>query len=62
MNTLTAFIEIGNSNYKNRITTLKDNKGFVKAILTGYHQPTRQQKTIIVNRQTFNLEFSAKKE
>lgn len=60
MNTLTAFRD-KQSTY-NCVTTLRDNKGFVKAILTGYQQPTRRQKTIVVNKQTFNLKFSAKKD
>ena len=39
------------------VTTLKDSDGFVKAILTGYQQPKRTQKTIIIRKQLYNLKF-----
>lgn len=42
----------------NCVTTLRDSKGFVKAILTGYQQPTKRQKTIVLNKQMFNLKFN----
>ena len=59
METLTATRE-KQSTY-NCITTLRDSKGFVKAILTGYQQPVRRQKTIVLLKERFNLEFSPKK-
>lgn len=55
-NTLTATRD-KQSTY-NCVTTLRDSKDFVKAILTGYQQPTKRQKTIVVNKQMFNLKFS----
>ena len=41
----------------NMVTTLKDSKGFVKAILTGYNQPKKSQKEIIIRKQKYNLKF-----
>lgn len=41
----------------NMVTTLKDSNGFVKAILTGYNQPTKRQKTIQIKNKTYNLIF-----
>ena len=41
----------------NMITTLKDNQGKVKAVLTGYNQPKKSQKTIEVKKKTYNLIF-----
>jgi len=41
----------------NMVTTLKDNNGFVKAILNGYNQPTKSQKTIEIRKQIYNLKF-----
>lgn len=41
----------------NMVTTLKDSNGFVKAILTGYNQPTKRQKTIQIKNKTYNLKF-----
>jgi len=55
MNTLTATRE-KKSTY-NCVTTLKDNNGFVKAILNGYNQPKKSQKTIEVKNKTYNLIF-----
>ena len=56
MNTLTAFRQ-WQSAY-NCVTTLRDCNGFVKAILTGYQQPTKKTKTIVVRSKTYNLEFN----
>lgn len=39
------------------ITTLKNENGFVVAILTGYNQPKKSQKTIVVKEKMFNLKF-----
>jgi hypothetical protein len=58
MQTLIATRQIGNSHYKNCVTTIKDCNGFVKAILTGYNQPKKTDKTIVVNKQNFNLKFN----
>lgn len=55
MTTLTAIRE-KKSTY-NCITTLKDNQGKVKAVLTGYNQPKKSQKTIEIRKQTYNLKF-----
>ena len=41
----------------NCVTTLKDNKGKVKAVLTGYNQPKKSQKTIEIKNKTYNLKF-----
>ena len=41
----------------NMVTTLKDNQGKVKAVLTGYNQPTKRQKTIEIRKQIYNLKF-----
>ena len=41
----------------NMVTTLKDNQGKVKAVLTGYNQPKKSQKEIIIRKQKYNLEF-----
>jgi len=41
----------------NCVTTLKDNQGKVKAVLTGYNQPKKSQKTIEVKNKTYNLIF-----
>jgi len=41
----------------NMVTTIKDNNGKVKAILNGYNQPNKNQKTITVRGTTFNLKF-----
>lgn len=41
----------------NMVTTLKDKNGFEKAILNGYNQPTKRQKTIEVRKQMYNLIF-----
>ena len=35
----------------NMVTTLKDNQGKVKAVLTGYNQPKKSQKEIIIRKQ-----------
>lgn len=59
METLTATRD-KQSTY-NCITTLRDERGFVKAILTGYQQPVRRQKTIVIRTKIYNLKFSAKK-
>lgn len=55
MNTLTAIRE-KKSTY-NCVTTLKDNQGKVKAILNGYNQPKKSQKTIEIRKQKYNLKF-----
>lgn len=55
MTTLTATRE-KKSTY-NCVTTLKDNQGKVKAVLTGYNQPKKTQKTIEIRKQTYNLIF-----
>ena len=54
-NVLTAIRE-KKSTY-NMVTTLKDSNGFVKAVLTGYNQPTKRQKTIQIKNKTYNLIF-----
>lgn len=54
-NVLTA-IRDKKSTY-NMVTTLKDNNGKVKAILNGYNQPTKRQKTIQIKNKTYNLKF-----
>ena len=41
----------------NCVTTLKDNQGKVKAVLTGYNQPKKSQKTIEIRKQKYNLKF-----
>lgn len=41
----------------NCVTTLKDNQGKVKSVLTGYNQPKKSQKEIIIRKQKYNLEF-----
>jgi len=41
----------------NMVTTLKDNNGKVKAVLTGYNQPKKSQKTIEIRNKTYNLKF-----
>jgi len=42
----------------NMVTTLKDSKGFVKAILNGYNQPKKTKNaTIVVRGKTYNLKF-----
>lgn len=41
----------------NCVTTLKDNQGKVKVVLTGYNQPTKRQKTIEIRKQKYNLIF-----
>lgn len=56
MKTLTAHRQ-KQSSY-NCVTTLKDSNGFVKAILTGYNQPKRSQKTIVIRNENFNLKFN----
>ena len=55
MTTLTA-IRDKKSTY-NMVTTLKDNNNKVKAVLTGYNQPTKRQKTIEVRNKMYNLKF-----
>lgn len=54
-NVLTAIRE-KKSTY-NMVTTLKDNQGKVKAVLTGYNQPKKSQKEIIIRKQKYNLKF-----
>lgn len=41
----------------NCVTTLKDNQGKVKAVLTGYNQPKKSQKTIEIKNKIYNLIF-----
>ena len=41
----------------NCVTTLKDNNGKVKVVLTGYNQPKKSQKTIEIRKQKYNLKF-----
>ena len=55
MNTLTATRE-KKSTY-NCVTTLKDSNNKVKAVLTGYNQPKKSQKTIEIRKQKYNLKF-----
>jgi hypothetical protein len=60
MNTATNVL-IASRDYQghlNCVTTLKDSNGFVKAVLTGYNQPKKSQKTIVINKQNFNLKFN----
>lgn len=46
-------------NHLNCTTTIKDNNGFVKAILTGYQQPRRSKNASIVLRgQKYKLNFA----
>ena len=45
-------------NHLNCVTTIKDNNGFVKAILTGYQQPRQSKNASIVLRgQEYKLNF-----
>lgn len=39
------------------VTTIKDNNNKVKAILTGYNQPTKRNPFITLKGKTFNLKF-----
>ena len=56
MKTLTAIRE--RKNTYNCVTTIKDNNGFVKAILTGYQQPrTTKNASIILRGQEYKLNF-----
>ena len=55
MTTLTASRE-KKSTY-NMITVLKDCNNKVKAVLTGYNQPKKTQKTIRIKDKEFNLKF-----
>lgn len=42
----------------NCITTLKDSKGLVKAIISGYNQPKKSKNAkIILRGKTYNLNF-----
>ena len=42
----------------NQVTTITDNKGKVKAILTGYNQPKKSKNaTITLRGKTYNLNF-----
>ena len=41
----------------NCVTTIKDNKGFVVKIVTGYNQPTKRKPFITLNGQMYNLKF-----
>jgi len=54
-NVLTAIRE-KKSTY-NMVTTLKDNQGKVKAVLTGYNQPTKRNPFITLRGQKYNLKF-----
>ena len=46
-------------NHLNCITTIKDNNGFIKAILTGYKQPRQSKNASIVLRgQKYKLNFA----
>jgi len=54
-NVLTAIRE-KKSTY-NMVTTLKDSNGFVKAVLTGYNQPTKRKPFITLRGQKYNLKF-----
>jgi hypothetical protein len=56
MNTLTATRE--RQGHLNCVTTIKDSNGFVKAVLTGYKQPKKSQKEIVIRKQNFNLKFN----
>ena len=53
--TLTAHRE-KKSTY-NMITVIKDCNNKVKAVLTGYNQPKKTQKTIRIKDKEFNLKF-----
>lgn len=41
----------------NQVTTIKDNQGKVKAILTGYNQPTKRKPFLTLKGVTYNLKF-----
>ena len=41
----------------NCVTTLKDNQDKVKAVLTGYNQPTKRKPFITLRGQKYNLKF-----
>jgi hypothetical protein len=56
MQTLTATRDY--KGHLNCVTTLKDSNGFVRAVLTGYHQPKKSQKTIQIRNENFNLKFN----
>lgn len=42
----------------NRITLLKDSKGLVRKIITGYQQPKKNLKTMVVNKKEYALDWS----
>ena len=45
-------------NHLNQVTTITDNKGKVKAILTGYNQPKKSKHAkITIRGKTYNLKF-----
>lgn len=41
----------------NMITTIVNDVGKVKAVLTGYNQPKKSAKTIEIRKKTYNLKF-----
>lgn len=55
MNTLTASRE-KKSTYS-MVTTLKDSNNKVKAVLTGYNQPTKRKPYVVLRGQMYNLKF-----
>lgn len=55
MNTLTA-IRDKQSTY-NQITTIVDSNNKVKAVLTGYNQPTKRKPFITLRGKIYNLNF-----
>ena len=57
MKTETLHVHRERKTHLNCITTLKDSKGLVKAIISGYSQPRKGQKTITVRGKTYNLKF-----
>jgi hypothetical protein len=56
MNTLIATRDY--KGHLNCVTTIEDSNGFVKAVLTGYQQPKKTDKTIQIRNKNFNLKFN----
>ncbi len=57
MKTETLYVHRERKTHLNCITTLKDSKGLVKAILTGYNQPIKRNPFITLRGKMYNLNF-----
>jgi len=58
MKTETLIASRERKTHLNQVTTITDNKGKVKAILTGYNQPKKSKNAkIILRGKTYNLNF-----